>query len=217
MAEHVPGGRTCLERGLATGEDVDDERRNLSLFPGLQPRMTGFGRHPLPKRDPKPLLLCAGGWAFRLLGEASRVQRMRRLVSRTRRYARSETGLTLIELMVVVTIIGILSATAMAAYGAYRNRGYEAVAMSYLRNWLPAQEAHFQAYGYYADADEQLEMPLNVLRVPRDVPYNFSIDSPNRARSGWFGRARPTETGLRHFYIDETGRLLSSLSGPVRP
>jgi prepilin-type N-terminal cleavage/methylation domain-containing protein len=142
---------------------------------------------------------------------------MKLRVTQMRRYARSEAGLTLIELMVVVAIIGILSATAVAAYGAYRNRAYEAVAMSYLRNWVPAQEAYYQTYGYYADADEQLEMPLDVLRVPRDVPYNFSIDSPQRARSGWFGRARPTESGLRHFYIDQTGRILSSLSGPVTP
>lgn len=128
----------------------------------------------------------------------------------------SERGFTLIELLVTVAIIGILSATAIAAFNSYRKRAWEGVAMSYMRNWLPAQEMYLQTYGHYADADEQLDNPMKVLFEPdrSKIPYNFSIDSGSSARLRWWGRATPLQSGLRHFYIDETGALEGSLSGP---
>jgi len=129
----------------------------------------------------------------------------------------SERGFTLLELLVVVAIIGILAAIAVSSYNAYRKRAYEAVAMSYLRNWVPAQELYLQKYGRYADADEQLQSPLKVLYVPGTVPYDFHIDSGTSATSRWWGRATPTVGGLRHFYIDQTGILLGSMSGPPNP
>jgi prepilin-type N-terminal cleavage/methylation domain-containing protein len=128
-----------------------------------------------------------------------------------------QRGFTLLELLVVVAIIGILAAIAITSYNAYRKRAYEAVAMSYLRNWVPAQELYLQKYGHYADADEQLQSPLHVLYVPGTVPYDFHIDSGTSANTRWFGRATPTVGGLRHFYIDQTGRLLGSMSGPPNP
>ncbi len=131
----------------------------------------------------------------------------------------SQKGFTLLELLVTMTIVFILSSMAIQAYNAYRMRSYEAVAMSYMRNWVAAQELYLQTYGHYADADEQLQTQLHVLYVPNmtKVPYDFSIDSGNTATETWYGRARPLKSGLRYFYIDYSGRLLWSMSGPPSP
>ena len=119
---------------------------------------------------------------------------------------KSDRGFTLIELLVVVAIIGILAALAIPAYSSYRDRAYEATAISYMRSWVPAQELYLETYGHYADADETLARAgFRVLKVPTNVPYDFSIDSTTSATTRWWGQARPLRSGVRHFYIDNTG------------
>ena len=129
---------------------------------------------------------------------------------------RSEHGFTLLELLVNVGILGILASMAISTYRTYRLRGYEATAIVFMRNWPAAQEMYLQTYGHYADADEQLET-LGLLKVPKKVPYDFSVDSSSAATERWWGRANPTKGGLRYFYIDYRGNLLSSMSGPPMP
>jgi hypothetical protein len=58
---------------------------------------------------------------------------------------------------------------------------------------------------------------LNVVTVPDDLPYNFHIDNTSSATEGWWGRATPLKSGLRHLYIDQTGLLLASMDGPPWP
>jgi prepilin-type N-terminal cleavage/methylation domain-containing protein len=129
-----------------------------------------------------------------------------------------QLGFTLLELMVAVTIIGILVAIAIPVFEAYRKRAYEASAITYMRSWVPAQELYFQLNGNFSASDEELaQQDLGVLFVPDDIPYDFSIDSTNRATERWWGRGQPTTGGLAYFYIDNTGRLLRSGSGPPAP
>ena len=128
-------------------------------------------------------------------------------------------GFTLLELLIVVAIIGILASLAVSVYYTSRQRAYEAVAVSYMRSWVPAQELYLQKYGHYADADDQLAQgALGVLYVPNSIiPYDFSIDSTSSASTVWWGRGTPKNRGLRYFYIDQSGVLLSSMTGPPSP
>jgi len=52
-------------------------------------------------------------------------------------------GFTLMELLVVLAIIGILAAIAIPQFMAYRQKGYDAQAISDLRNAARAEEAYF--------------------------------------------------------------------------
>jgi type IV pilus assembly protein PilA len=61
-----------------------------------------------------------------------------------------EQGFTLIELLVVIIIIGILAAIAIPTFLNQRKKGYDAAAISALRNAATAQESYLSESGTYA-------------------------------------------------------------------
>jgi len=69
---------------------------------------------------------------------------------------RKDAGFTLIELLVTVAIIGILAATAISEFGAYKKRSFDVKATSALRNAISAQEAYFTDNESYADSQASL-------------------------------------------------------------
>lgn len=56
---------------------------------------------------------------------------------------RDRKGFTLIELLIVVAIIGILAAVAIPQLSLYRQRGFNAAAMSDIKNTKTTLEAYF--------------------------------------------------------------------------
>ena len=60
-------------------------------------------------------------------------------------------GFTLIELLVVVAIIGILAAIAIPQFMLYRQKGFDARALTDLRNAASAEEAYYASYKVYVD------------------------------------------------------------------
>jgi len=79
-------------------------------------------------------------------------------------------GFTLIELMVVVAIVGILSAIAFPAYGKYIVRGNRAAAEAYLLTLAQAQAQYFADAHTYASTTTALNQP-----VPDQVAANYKI------------------------------------------
>jgi type IV pilus assembly protein PilA len=63
----------------------------------------------------------------------------------------SVRGFTLIELLVVVAIIGILAAIAIPQFAAYRQRGFDARAVSDIRTAATAEEAVYATTSAYVD------------------------------------------------------------------
>jgi len=61
----------------------------------------------------------------------------------------NDRGFTLIELMVAVALIGILAAIAITQFSSYRQRGFDASAVSDLRNAAGAEEGLFATSGAY--------------------------------------------------------------------
>jgi len=58
-------------------------------------------------------------------------------------------GFTLIELMIVIAIIGILSAIAIPQFSKYRQKSLDTAALSDLRNLMSAEEAEFSSTQLY--------------------------------------------------------------------
>lgn len=73
-------------------------------------------------------------------------------------------GFTLIELLIVVAIIGILAAVAIPQFSAYRQKGFNSVAISDLKNIKGAQEALFSDNGTYGST--QASVALDALAAP---------------------------------------------------
>src|SRR5215212_1653704 len=75
---------------------------------------------------------------------------------------RNNHGFTLLELLVVVSIIGILASIAIPQYAAYRARGFDSIVESQVRNFATGEEAYYISNGsYVADASELTSMSLN--------------------------------------------------------
>lgn len=70
------------------------------------------------------------------------------------RWRSSSRGFTLIEMLVVVVLIGILSAIALRQFAIYRNQSYDARAHSDLRNAATAEEAYFASKGEYISGED---------------------------------------------------------------
>lgn len=70
---------------------------------------------------------------------------------------RHERGFTLLELLVVVSIVGILASIAIPQYASYRARGFDAIVESQVRHVATGQEAYFADHGTYADNIEDIE------------------------------------------------------------
>lgn len=64
------------------------------------------------------------------------------------------SGLTLIELMIVVAIVGVLAAVSIPAYQGYVRRGYLSEATSSIPAIKSAEEAYFTINGCYIEAGE---------------------------------------------------------------
>lgn len=122
-------------------------------------------------------------------------------------------GLTLIELLIVVAILGVLAAIAVPQYLEMLKRAQETAAIAYMKSWTVAQEYYKDKYGWYADADDQLVkeklIPVTLAKDGSRAGYNYSIDSAAKAKTGWWGKGWPVKANSRsrYFYIDQTGTL----------
>lgn len=102
-----------------------------------------------------------------------------------RAFISSSAGFSLVELMMVVVIIGVLSALALPAYMRHRLRGQAVEATEILSRIVAAQEAYRAEFNSYSDASN-----------------DFTLSGVGSHVSGGLGAWHPsTGTGQRNFYV----------------
>ncbi|MEQ1579794.1 MAG: type IV pilin protein [Steroidobacteraceae bacterium] len=100
-------------------------------------------------------------------------------------------GVTLIELMIVIVIIGILSAIAVPSYRNYVIRAQRTDAMSALLRVAAAQEKFYLQNNTYADNDALADAP----------PAGLGI---NGTENGWYNLAITSGDLTREFTVTAT-------------
>ena len=127
-------------------------------------------------------------------------------------------GFTLIELMIVVSIIAIIAAIAIPSLLAARISGNEASAISSLRTLSTVQEQFRTRFGAYAAVLTDLSANNyidNVLGAGAKSGYAFTglTATGNTLWQINANPATPGTTGDRGFFVDQTGVIRFVTSG----
>lgn len=119
-----------------------------------------------------------------------------------------DKGFTLIELLVVVAIIGVLAAIAIPQFAAYRQKSFDAQAISDLRNAAEAEEAYFTTYLHYVACTSAAACAAAL--PPLRVAPSTSMDIEMAAgTTGFIGTATSSKgTGATCHYDSTSGGFL---------
>lgn len=121
--------------------------------------------------------------------------------------------------MIVLAIVAVIAAIAIPNLLEARRLANETSAIGYMRTWITAQEYYHTQNGEYATADEDLGNAGLISRVGDHDGYTFSLDNPrSESRFRWWGRGSPVtpgRTGVRHFYLDQSGVVRFNMTRPA--
>lgn len=89
---------------------------------------------------------------------------------------RRRNGFTIVELLAVITILGILASIGLPRYAYLKNRAYVATMTSDLRNLMTAQESFYAANDDYAGSIATGNADVPGTGGAGAVAFNFSQD-----------------------------------------
>lgn len=121
-----------------------------------------------------------------------------------------ESGFTLIELMIVVTIIGLLSMVAYPSYQDYVRRAERTAAMGFVAEMAQRQEIVFNNQRTYANSLSNLGMAMPTRLATNYNTPNISVVDPS---AGTLGSYAITLTPLTTGIMKNDGALIFRSSG----
>ena len=139
----------------------------------------------------------------------------------SRRNARhSRRGFTLIELMLVVTLIAIIMGIAIPSMIESKKRGNECSAISTMRTLSTAELQYRIRYGTYGTLADLVGAGSMDDSFSDGEKSGYAFASAAPTTSTWSVTASPATgliTGDRHFLVDESGVIRFSETGPQAP
>ena len=124
-------------------------------------------------------------------------------------------GFTLIELMIVVTIIAIITAIAIPSLLNARKAGNEASAISSMRTLTTVNEQYRTRFGDYSSSLGNLNTTGYIDSVLGGGTKSGYVFTYAGAANTWTANAGPETagtTGDRFFYVDQTGVIRANAS-----
>lgn len=119
-------------------------------------------------------------------------------------------GFTLIELMIVVAIIGILSAIAIPQFAIYRQKAFNISALSDLHNLMTAEEAEYsltQSYTPIAGNIGPAWLFGNTKFISKDIGFSIITGNSNAEFAAYTAHTQ----GSKEYAGDSQGKLFFKL------
>jgi len=112
-----------------------------------------------------------------------------------------QEGFTLIELMIVIALIGILAAIAIPQYSNYRNRAYNAKAVSELKSF------HKTCMVYFIDAPTAPACTTAEVAATFVPASDVTIAMVNSTLNNWSATAKYNEPNTQLYTVDVNGNI----------
>ena len=107
----------------------------------------------------------------------------------------TDSGFTLIEVLIVVAIIGILAAIAVPSYARYITSANRTDAMNFLTEVAGEQQRYFSENNQYAEKMSELGYGAADTFQSPEAHYTISVANPNGVANGYVLSATPVAGG----------------------
>jgi type IV pilus assembly protein PilE len=125
-------------------------------------------------------------------------------------FRQSRSGFSLIELLVVLVIMGLLSAMALPSYRQHIQRGHRVEGAAALQEAQHFMERYYSVNGRYTTAaGEAPDLPLRLQTAPSDALARYQVSVSAATANAYSLQAEPVGTMLE----DPCGSLTLSHTG----